>query len=441
LEVNKVRSKLKAFAKTKDKSSAALVEIKSLEAAVASAEKASKDASDVLNASKAARLAARNALTDTQKAALAEKLMLAASKNPFEILMQADLAMKARKVAATERDALNDQLSASVSKITLLNEELAQVQKAIARTVEAKAVMSKQSGLLNEKTKIKTALEGLGNSPTTIAQLLAANQAIADITARLSAAKDTVDRGKTAETRIPILKTEIETATAKKIMIQAKLTTAEEEMDRLKAEHGALKAKHMAVLKFKAKMARKAAGDMSGPLSAAKLKELAEAAAVKAKILIAEAAAQKKRAEAQAKKAAAAQALLDAEKAAEEAMLKEAMEMEEARKKNQNLSDPEDMNLIILQEKFKAIVKEYIALSQTYNMNLERDADIVGKASAVVATFKELGDKFWALETVSTRVDIKLQSERRKTAALKPALKNKGFIQTTVHGEEEEEEE
>merc|ERR1711935_736990 len=119
LEVNKVRSKLKAFAKTKDKSSAALIEIKSLEAAVASAEKASKDASDVL---------------------------------------------KARKVAATERDALNDQLSASVSKITLLNEELAQVQKAIARTVEAKAVMSKQSGLLNEKTKIKTALEGLGNS-------------------------------------------------------------------------------------------------------------------------------------------------------------------------------------------------------------------------------------------------------------------------------------
>ena len=127
--------------------------------------------------------------------------------------------------------------------------------------------------------------------------------------------------------------------------------------------------------------------------------------------------------------------------AAEEALLKEAREMEEERKKNQDLTDPEDMNLIILQEKFKAIVKEYIALSQTHNMALERDKDVVGKEAAVLAIFKTLSDKFWALETVSERVTIKLESEQRKTAALKPALKGKGFIQTGGLEEEEEEEE
>lgn len=426
LAVAKAQKKLARLKKRPASSGAFALELAAVEKEVAAAQKANAAARAALKDATVAREAAVAALTEEQRKDLADKALLALANDPSKLLRRMNLVKRAAMAAQGEVDRLNEVANAAMTKVATYQQEIAVLERAIDRRENAKDVLSKQSALLDEKKKLVQALEAGGKSQVPLLQV--AQRAVADIEARIAAAKDTIARGDSAASRISSIKEKLARATAEHIRIQSAVQLAEGEVGRLKAQGQGL-VKKQAEAKAFADQMKAEASPMTGAMSAAQAKKAAEKAAAAAAIAAAKRKAleaKRQAAEERAKKEAAADeaARLEEEEAAKEANRMAARKQKEKAKQD----DPKTMNMIILQEKFKSLVKAYTALSQTYFMSIDRDKDIKKKLAAAKAKFARWTKKYWALSAVSDEIAIKLKSEMRKTAALKPAKKSKGFI-------------
>lgn len=77
--------------------------------------------------------------------------------------------------------------------------------------------------------------------------------------------------------------------------------------------------------------------------------------------------------------------------------------------------------MIILQEKYKALIVEYVAIRTVFFTFTERDEDIEQKVKDANALFVDLTNRYWALSSVFAEIKLNLEHEVRKTASMKPA--------------------
>jgi len=427
LAVAKAQKKLANLTKQPNSSSAYALELNAVQRELAAAQKANTAARAALKDAKVASRAALGALTQEQRLELAEKALLALANDPSRMIRRIKLVKRATKAAQGEVDRLNDVANAAMTKVATYQAEISTLSRAIERREAAKGVYATQNTLLAEKKAVVQALQIGGKSQVSLLQI--AQRAAADIEARIAAARDTIARGNRAESRIEGIRAHLAAAKAEQIKVKSAAELAAGEVGRLKAQGSGMAKKQLEATAFAEQMQAEAS-PTTGAMNAAQAKKAAEQATAAAAVAAAKRKAlEAKRASAvaRAEKESAAD---DAARLEEEEASTEAKQMAARKEKEKDSQDnPLTMNMIILQEKFKSLIKAYTALSMTYFMSIDRDVDIKKKLAAAKAKFESWTNKYWALSSVSDQIAIKLKSEMRKTAALKPAKKSAGFIQ------------
>jgi len=390
------------------------------------------------------------AVEDQRAAALKKKEELLASLNIDGLQEQVLEAREASDAAVAEASRLQQEAVAAKTIKETIETEIEEAEAAVAKRPHAEATIQTQEAKLQEKKEVLAGVQQLADELAALGadgeqmagQLRFAENEVADIEARISAARDTIVRADQAESDLEQLQTDLIAAVNRKIQLEESSEEAMETATRLQAEAAAVEAKMAEVEAFREELLKERKQPASGmdPSTAAGMRAAAEAAALEAELAAARAAKEEAASKVAADRAAAAEAQLAKIRENERLAKERAERKRREAEANSKLNDPAEMNIIILQEKFKAMVKEYTALREMFFTYRARDEDIVQKVYDAEVLYHQLTYKFWSLSHLYDELTIKLAAEVKKNSAMQPAHGSKVCLSCPVDLADEPEE-